>query len=325
MFMGKSSTDSPQDIGPKDLMVVLLSDLKSSVTSTKPSSYTISSLLTGGHNRSLEESKMNWALEADHALRFNLAVFFVYFFADLEEYMTSAAVTGGVHTGFGTLSKGADHASRRMSSMGSAGPDGSSNPEVRTFAPEDSRSQFDLKTFLLKRNQMGDSRQLLMFLQDFVNSQIFERYCGELIIKKQSQAARLAELKKRNSVAAPVASALSNPAAHRSSVHSMPSALTPSAVDDDIPENDLYERAVREWNQRALPLTISNVKAALTAVSPVGAGKGMSSYFHNLTVQFTSSATPLAQCELDIDRDNQYYTSYLGNSNLSSADSSANR
>jgi hypothetical protein len=44
MFTGKT-TSNPQDVGPKDLMVVLLSDLKSSVSSTKPSNYTISSLL----------------------------------------------------------------------------------------------------------------------------------------------------------------------------------------------------------------------------------------------------------------------------------------
>jgi hypothetical protein len=44
MFTGKTN-NNPQDVGPKDLMVVLLSDLKSTVSSTKPSNYTISSLL----------------------------------------------------------------------------------------------------------------------------------------------------------------------------------------------------------------------------------------------------------------------------------------
>ena len=55
-FMGMGSSESPQDIGPRDLMVVLLSDLKSAITSTKPSSYTISTLLSGGMNRSVEDA-----------------------------------------------------------------------------------------------------------------------------------------------------------------------------------------------------------------------------------------------------------------------------
>lgn len=332
MFMGKSG-DSAQDVGPKDLMVVLLSDLKSAVTATKPSSYTISSLLGGGGlNRSVEEARMQWALDAERALHDSLTVFFVYFFADLEEYMTSAAVSGGAAAagGFGTLVKGADTATRRMSAIGSdssAAANSQSSSDLR-FSAEDSRSHFDLKNFLNKRTQMGDSRQLVVFLQDFVQSQLFEKYCSELIAKKQAHAARLAELNRRKSMSASTSSAISTAAGTRGGVRSLPSTLDGGReeTEPEVDEDDTFECAVQEWNQRAVPLTITNVKLSVAAVSPSGvAGREMGSNFHNLTVQFTSSATPLAPCELEMDRDSQYYTSHLGASNLSSPDTAFNR
>jgi hypothetical protein len=329
MFMGKSS-DSQQDIGPKDLMVVMLSDLNKTVTSTKPSSYTISTLLGGGLNRSVEEAKMQWALDAEKALRDCMTVFFVYFFADLEEYMSSAAATGGVSAGFGTLVKGADGANnRRMTGMGSDGAShGGSSGDLR-FSSEDARSHFDLKGYLSKRTQMGDSRQLVVFLQDFVHSQIFERFCAELIAKKQAQTARAAEQNRHKSLAAGTASALSSAGAGRRGT-SLPTTLTSSgsaaAEGDDGAEEDLFEQAVREWNQRAVALTIANVKLCVSAVSPTGpAGKEMNSNFHALAVNLTSSSTPLAPCEQEIDTDAQYYPSYIGTTNQSCADSAANR
>jgi hypothetical protein len=50
----------------------------------------------------------------------------------------------------------------------------------------------------------------------------------------------------------------------------------------------------------------------------------MGSNFHNLTVQFTSGATPLAPCEVDVDRDHLYYTSSIGATNVGAADNRDN-
>eukprot|EP00598_Pedospumella_elongata_P005095 CAMPEP_0184973222 /NCGR_PEP_ID=MMETSP1098-20130426/5103_1 /TAXON_ID=89044 /ORGANISM="Spumella elongata, Strain CCAP 955/1" /LENGTH=1187 /DNA_ID=CAMNT_0027495667 /DNA_START=491 /DNA_END=4054 /DNA_ORIENTATION=- len=325
MFMGKA-TDAPSDVGPKDLMVVLLSDLKSSVTSTKPSSYSISSLLSGGggtHNRSAEEAKVAWAIDAEKALRDNLTCFFVYFFADLEEYMTAAATAGGVVPSFGTI-KGPDPANRRSSAIGS---DGASSLGDLHFPADDSRSNFDLRAFMAKRTAMGDSKQLLGFISDFLHSQIFERFCAELIAKKQAQLAK-GDANKRRSLATSNSAYLNTPgsAGGRGGVNSLPTAASGSLGGDEEPSDDPYEKAVLEWAARGQALTIANAKIAVAAASPasMSASKDMGSNFHNLVVQFTSGATPLAPCEVEIDRDSQYYTSYLGVSNASAAtDSSA--
>lgn len=327
MLMGKNSHESASDVGPKDLMVVLLSDLKSSVTSTKPSSYTISSLLSGGgagHNRSAEEAKVAWAIEAEKALRDNLTCFFLYFFADLEEYMSASAATGGVVPSFGTVKTG-DGANRRMSAIGSDGASAGGG-DIK-FSAEDSRSNFDLRAFMAKRTAMGDSKQLLGFIADFIHSQIFERFCAELIAKKQAQLAK-GDANKRRSLATTSSAYLNTPgtAAGRSGVNSLPSgALSGSLGGDEEPTDDPYERAVLEWMGRGQALTIANAKIAVAASTPatLHTSKDMGSNFHNLVVQFTSGATPLAASEVEIDRDSQYYTSYLGVSNPSAATESA--
>lgn len=317
-FMGMGSSESPQDIGPRDLMVVLLSDLKSAITSTKPSSYTISTLLSGGMNRSVEEAKMQWALDAEKSLRDNLTTFFAYFFADLDEYMTSSAASGGATRGFGTLTKSADPAlSRRMSAMST---ESFAVGELR-FPPDDHRSHFDLKSFLTKRSQMGDSRHLLYFLSEFIQSQLFERFCGELIQKKQAQLTE----HKHKSMAAAVSSSLSS-SGSRAAVQSLPVSLSGQGSVGAGDEDDLFERVCKEWSVRAQPLTIANIKLAIASCAPTTvAGKEMSSNFHHNTVQYTSSASPLAPCEVDVDRDGHYYTSYIGNTNQCSGDSSGAR
>jgi hypothetical protein len=249
---------------------------------------------------------MQWALDAERALRDNLTVFFAYFFADLEEFMSATALTGHaaqVVGGFGTVVKG--DAPKRLSSGASE-----SNMNDLRFTSEDPRSHFDLKAYLNKRTQMNDSRQLVVFLQDFMHSQIFEKFCAQLIAKKHAQNARAAEMNVKRSSA---------------SITTTSTTSTAAAAEDDVDEDDTYERAVREWNQRALPLTIANIKLCVAASSgAAGGAKEMGSNFHALTVQFTSSSTPLAGCELDLDRDNTYYMSHLGPSNQS-AEAQSNR
>lgn len=346
MFMGKNSGDSSQDhSGPKDLMVVLLSDLKSAVTSTKPSSYTISSLLSGGVNRSLEEAKTQWAVDAEKAVRDNITCFFVYFFADLDEYMSpAAAIAGGTSTGgFGTVKTASDHpAAKRMAAISSSdgtsisgSVSGGGASDIRDFPPGDSRAYFDLKAYVSKRAQQGDSKHLVSFLVEFVHSQMFERFCGELVLKKQAQIAKQGDMSmnKRKSMTGIVSSQLSSAgnSAGRGGVNSLPNSLSGSALGtsaatggDEEQSEDSFERACLEWSQRGQALTIANTKLAVSASNLLGKELG-SNGFHNLAVQFTSGSTPLVSFEADIDHDNQYYTSHIGVSNASTADSSASR
>jgi hypothetical protein len=191
MGSGKDSKAGQAESGPKDLMVQLLSDLKSNVTGPKPSSYSITSMLTGGHNRSFEEARMQWALDAEKALRDSLNVFFVYLFADLPDYCTAAAPRTAAPQvdqeatramgGFGTVIKGGGGAgggatSSRMGGYGSDSLSSSSGGSDLRFPSDDSRSCFDLKAYLAKRASMGDSKHITTFLLEFIHSQVRKQH-----------------------------------------------------------------------------------------------------------------------------------------------------
>jgi hypothetical protein len=85
VFLGKNSTDTSDSYNQRDIMPMLLLDLKSAL-SAKPGSSSIQSVASGflrgfpGGSMSLAESKAQWSLEAERTLRDALTCFFVFLF-----------------------------------------------------------------------------------------------------------------------------------------------------------------------------------------------------------------------------------------------------
>jgi hypothetical protein len=349
--------------GPKDIMLTVISDLRSMIVSTKPGS-TLSSMLKGG--RSLEESKMQWSVESEKVIKDCLSCFFVYLFGNLEDFVIPAALlsstidsnnnsSGGVSSsGFGTVVTA--EAPKTFVGIGSksniaiAGNNNDSKvinvtSYLKTYGPDDSRSKFDLKAFVHKRIQLGDSKNIVSFVSDFINSEIFEKYCTELFQrlcsnggggnhnhnnKRQSTVEfRTTTLKptiERNVKSMPTVNTSSSSILE--SQNSDSKRLNVQQVED--PE-DIFDAACIELKNREQAWSISNVKAIVAHCSSSAlqlsadssnssSSKEMGSHFHLLTVQYTTGAIPLASFELEAEKDSAYYTGIFNSTTVITAD-----
>ena len=91
VFLGKGS-DSNNEASQRDLMVMLVQDLKS-VQANRPGSSSIQSVASGllrnlpvGGGKSTDEAMLQWTLEAEKTLRDCLTCFYVYLFADIPDF-----------------------------------------------------------------------------------------------------------------------------------------------------------------------------------------------------------------------------------------------
>ena len=160
-FLGNSSDGGYE--GPKDVVTAIISDLRS-ILAAKPGGGSIQAVasgllkaLPGGAKTTTEESRVQWALDAEKSLRDGLMQLFVYLLADME-------FAPPIH---------------------SNGGNASSRNKKDAFGDGDSRSAFDLNALMAKRNQMGDSQSLKEFFKLFTHSQMFERFCDDKVKKRQ--------------------------------------------------------------------------------------------------------------------------------------------
>jgi hypothetical protein len=93
-----ASSDEQRERG--DVVGAVISELKSCL-SGRPGSSSVAGLTSellrsfpGGSKTSLEESQVVWALEAEKTVRDAVMAFFVYLFADLEDYVPSGGQDG---------------------------------------------------------------------------------------------------------------------------------------------------------------------------------------------------------------------------------------
>jgi hypothetical protein len=122
----------------------------------------------GNSNRDV----MTWKSEGEKLVRDNLLLFFLYLFADLDQFYR--------HKAYRTLFHGpATYSSNTSYSNDDAWIEALDHPG--TFAENDSRSSFDLAAFFRKKHSpvVGLSKELLHFLKEFLHSQLFEQYCAE--------------------------------------------------------------------------------------------------------------------------------------------------
>ena len=315
---------SGSDGRAKDLMVTLLMELKSSVVSTRPGASTLQALtqLTmgrgagqqGPEQRSAVEARMQWALDSERVLRECLAVFFVYLFADLPDYIKPSALLGITERGWVGSRASGDLST--ATSPTTAGYDSSGRPRNifnLDFRDGDSRSLFDWKDFLYRRSaRMGDSRLLTDFLTEFLHSQMFERHCDSLLRRVQTC------LKADSSIS---------------------SGGDRTNCVDEIDTGNLFELACEDIRQRKVGLTVSVAKSAVKHALSSSRGSGTSSSssrrhrgqsqsngpvvgggencnstsrvspsgFHDTTVQFTSGAQSLLPWELELDRETHFF------------------
>jgi DENN (AEX-3) domain/uDENN domain len=220
--------------GPRDIVSAVVSDLRS-VLSSKPGSLTGMLRTLPGSSKSAEETKDKWVLESERAVRDALIYFYTYLFASLDSFVNPSALTTG-----------GDSAAAASSSRGVA-------REGEAFGQGDSRAAFNIKAFLTRRGQMGDSKRLLEFLSECTHSQLFERFCDE----------RLARLKSNQT--------------------SSSSSSRKGGLSDE--EEDVYESLCNEL--RGQPLTVANIKQVITTYS---SADKVGSEFHHLTFQLTAGA-----------------------------------
>lgn len=153
VFLGKNETDNSSNSAQRDIMAMLLLDLRSALAS-KPGSSSIQSVASGllrglpGNAKSVAESKAQWALEGEKALRDALACFFVFLFADLDDFLLS-------------------NNSNDITTV---------SQSTRTH--NEVRSRFDLRGFIARKRTNGASKLLVDFLMEFLHAQMFEDYCA---------------------------------------------------------------------------------------------------------------------------------------------------
>lgn len=151
VFLGKNG-DSADNSNQRDLMVMLVQDLKS-VHASRPGSSSIQSVASGllrnlpvGGGKSNDEAMLQWNLEAEKALREILNCFYLYLFADVPDFYPKV-------------------------------PPGSAAP----VAPREIRNRLEIRNFINQKNSYGISKTLFDFLQEFTKRDIFANYLDELL------------------------------------------------------------------------------------------------------------------------------------------------
>lgn len=145
------------DSGPKDLLVVILSELRS-VMAQRPGAVgiqAIAEMFRAGVQqlgRSGESAKDRWAPDAERVLRQMLMLFYVYLFSPMDDCLRSTPAISPF-SGKSAFDEGQGHT-------------------------KDARALFDLRKFVYIRSQMGDSKNITEFLAEFRDSQMFERFCA---------------------------------------------------------------------------------------------------------------------------------------------------
>lgn len=112
-----------------------------------------------------DSSREKWLGEVDRALESSLLLVYVYMFGDLaQDYDRQAAA-----------------ASLKSNNLGGAAGRGAMEGGAQ-FGLGDSRAAFNLKAFRLRRSTQGTTSAVEGFLDAFVHSQMFERFCADWVV-----------------------------------------------------------------------------------------------------------------------------------------------
>jgi hypothetical protein len=148
-----------QDAGPRDLLVVMLAELRSLMASRPGASsmQAVTELIRTGVGRtSVDSSKDRYPVDGERTVRQMLLLFYAYLFADMDDCCKQGPT---------------------VSPFSKPAYEGES-PVRAPASKSDARAAFDLQMFVYKRQQAGDSKHILDFLAEFRDSQMFERFCA---------------------------------------------------------------------------------------------------------------------------------------------------
>lgn len=230
--------------GSKDIVANILADLKSLLNS-KPGGNSIQAVTSGllrgglltGAGKNTEEARIDWIIEGEKVVRDCLTSLFVYLFATLDDEVNVNAT--------------------KRSPSGQI--------DYRVF--------FDLKSFAIKRQQLGDSKEIIRFLDEFIQSQMFERFCYE----------RFGHL-----------------SATKSNGFGSSLDSNSSAMQDE--DEDVYNAIVSEMRNNRIPFTVASIKQIVPAKTSTNEnnndkGTKLGRDYHLLTIKQTS-----ADSNITIDR-----------------------
>lgn len=283
MFLGKSNSDNDA-AAQRDLMAMLVLDLKAAL-GAKPGSSSLTSVASGllrglpGSVKTIEEAKAQWALETEKTIRESLTCFFVYLFADIDDFWI-----------------GGDANNNNSSATSSrAAPSGRGSSDF-VFAPRDYRSKFDLKGFIHRKLSNGLSKLLHEFLMEFLHSQMFEKYCEEKYHQRLTFMSTIPTSRGTRSTS------------------TASTGSTGSNYDTNASQEveDLFDTACSELKYRQQVVNVVNAKQAVTSRSMLhtgdnattagygGSGRINLAGFHGWTLQYTASndAESIAAIEL---------------------------
>lgn len=162
-----------------------------------------------------------------------------------------------------------------------------------SFGFGDSRAAFKLKNFLNRRRQLGASNSLIDFLEAFLHSQMFERFCAERIVSFQNS------ISIRKPTTTNTANSRGSITGQTQSTNTTTAASSPSKsaqMTSTVQISSDYEKTCTELKIQHLSSTIINIKYVIDEMARKQAiKKGTSSddtenEFHPLALQITSNS-----------------------------------
>ena len=268
VFLGKNN-DNNDLAGNRDLMAMLVQDLKSTLAS-KPGTASIQSVASGlirglpGTGKTTNEAKIQWNFECEKAMRDSLTCFYAFLFADIEDYILSPQQQQGASI-------------RSTSAFGGNG-----------------RARINFNAFMDRKRSSGASPLILDFLQDFVNTAMFAAFLDEKITAAASGSGGVARERDGSRL---------NRSSSTSSVTSESTYATSSTgsfheVDElfEVICGDLRCRAQQQYNANVVKQLISSRSAlGINENSSAFQGNGSnakvpSTNFHLHVLQFTSAS-----------------------------------
>eukprot|EP01039_Chlorochromonas_danica_P003609 gene3608-3952_t len=245
------SGDSSSETGQRDIMAMILLDMRN-IFSSKPGASTITSVLLRG-SKTVAESKAQWSLDSEKSLRDSLAVFFVYLFGDLDDFVIT-----------------------QPSGKSSTAPAVSASQSAKIH--NEVRNHFNLRGFLERKQSQGISKLLFDFLMEFLHSQLFEDFCKSRLQRILSTSTRTA--------------GVGQSAAHRMSrASSAASVMTSTSESEDlfsVASQELWQRNLPR-SAASVKQTIAALSASSATTDESGAATSRvyGEQFHLITWQLT--------------------------------------
>lgn len=253
VFLGKSS-DSSADSSQRDIMAMLVLDLKS-VMSNRPGSSSLQSVATGLLRglpvptvKSEEESSITWTYESEKTLRDCLTTFFVYLFGDFEEFLLFP-----------------------------------SDPNV----PFTIQNRFDRNGFFQRHTANGLGR-LQDFMNDFLRTGVFKKFLVDMIKRVEQNRSLPASSVHRNTRTSSVSSTSSG----GSHAHQERSSSEGANDLDDlffVAANELRMKQIPLTATNAKQAVTSKSTVGVGEVTLAFGLKIGNANFHQLTLLFTNS------------------------------------